>query len=168
MSCIGTKKANKGSHYETQCAELIFLPLAVPLPEFPALAMKALACQPMSTLTTIQLRENAAAIKWLVHEYSRCRVFGMRPSSPRARATGSAFSLLQGTDSSDALKVPSFSEAATRNRSSQFWVRVVRRDCLYCGHQLACYRHREAKPGFLSDRRNINKRTIRLLCRGCN
>ena len=76
--------------------------------------------------------------------------------------------MLQGTDSSDALKVPSFSEAATRNRSSQFWVRVVRRDCLYCGHQLACYRHREAKPGFLSDRRNINKRTMRWLARGCN
>ena len=26
----------------------------------------ALACQPMSALTTIQLREHAAAIKWLV------------------------------------------------------------------------------------------------------
>ena len=167
MSCIGTKKADKGSHYETQCAELIFLPLAVPLPEFPALAMKALACQPMSTLTTIQLRENAAAIKWLVHEYSRCRVFGMRPSSPRARATGSVFPCCKARIVRTRSRFPA-SEAATRNRSSQFWVRVVRRDCLYCGHQLACYRHREAKPGFLSDRRNINKRTIRWLARGCN
>ena len=34
--------------------------------EFPALAMKAIASQPMSALTTIQLREHAAAIKWLV------------------------------------------------------------------------------------------------------
>ena len=30
--------------YETQRAELIFLALAVTLPEFPALAVKALAC----------------------------------------------------------------------------------------------------------------------------
>ena len=75
MSCIGTKKTNKGSHYKTQCAELIFLTLAVPLPAFPALAMKALACQPMSTLTTIQLRENAAAIKWLVDECQQMQGF---------------------------------------------------------------------------------------------
>jgi hypothetical protein len=47
---------------------LIFLTLAVTLPEFPALAMKALACQPMAALSTIQLRENAAAITRLVDE----------------------------------------------------------------------------------------------------
>jgi hypothetical protein len=39
---------------------LVFLTFAVPLPEFPALAMKAFARQPMAALTTIQLRENAS------------------------------------------------------------------------------------------------------------
>ena len=65
--------------YETQCAELIFLTLAVTLPEFPALAMKALACQPMAALSTIQLRENAAAIKRLVDEGQQMQGFRNAP-----------------------------------------------------------------------------------------
>jgi hypothetical protein len=52
--------------YKTQSAELIFLTSLYRCREFPALAMKALACQPMSALTTIQLRKHVAAIKRLV------------------------------------------------------------------------------------------------------
>ena len=37
--------------------------------------MKALAGQPMATLSTIQLRENAAAIKWFVDEGQQMQGF---------------------------------------------------------------------------------------------
>jgi hypothetical protein len=39
--------------YQTQGAELIFLTLAMPLPEVSTLAMKALAKEPMTALTTV-------------------------------------------------------------------------------------------------------------------
>jgi hypothetical protein len=43
-------------------AGLVFLALAIPLPKFPALAMKALSCQPMAAFPTIRPRENAPAV----------------------------------------------------------------------------------------------------------
>jgi len=54
---------------------------------------------------------------------NRCRVFGMRPSSPRARANRERLlPRCKARISSDALSFPILREQATRKKSSQFWV----------------------------------------------
>ena len=49
-------------HDQAERAELVFLPLAVALPQFTALAVKGDAGELMATLAAIQLSENAAAV----------------------------------------------------------------------------------------------------------
>jgi len=74
-------------------------PFAVPLPELPALAMKALPRQPMAALTTIQLRENAAAITWVIDECQQMQGFlNAAKFAQGSRQQGSLASSLQGMD----------------------------------------------------------------------
>jgi len=73
-------------------------PFAVPLPELPALAMKALPRQPMPALTTIQLSENAAAITWVIDECQQMQGFWNAKFAQGSRQQGSLASSLQGMD----------------------------------------------------------------------
>jgi len=69
---------------QTQRPKLVFLPLAIALPQFTALAVEDCVGEAMPPLTAVELKQDAPTIAFVVN-VSQQSVLAMRPSSAMAR-----------------------------------------------------------------------------------
>jgi hypothetical protein len=70
--------------YQAECAQLVFLPLAVALVDFAALAMKNTAPQAVPAFAEIELLERASPARSSSMKLSMCMVLSMRPIPHRS------------------------------------------------------------------------------------